>query len=299
MAMHFKDWDGKQPGDAEIDMEVLMESEELAQFYGIRLLKGKMLKEGERDAGTIVINEAAAKALGWNDPIGKKLIRPNGTGTTVIGLVKDFHTTSPTTPIKPIAFIAKGFSGFDLGKGDVLIKYREGEWPKLKKNIEKLCQKEYPENKIRLSNMEETYDNYLKSEQTLLKLLSCVAVVCILIAVFGVFSLVTLACEQRRKRNRYQESKWCNTWQHPFDIYKEYLILLLCASFLAFPVSYMIMKAWLENYVEQISIGVSMYVTIFTGIGIIITACIGWRVWKAARENPAGSSKNRIKNLII
>lgn len=71
MAMHFKDWDGKQPGDAEIDMEVLMESEELAQFYGIRLLKGKMLKEGERDAGTIVINETAAKALGWNDPIGK------------------------------------------------------------------------------------------------------------------------------------------------------------------------------------------------------------------------------------
>lgn len=47
--------------------------------------------------------------------------------------------------------------------------------------------------------MEETYDNYLKSEQTLLKLPSCVAVVCILIAVFGVFSLVTLACEQRRK----------------------------------------------------------------------------------------------------
>ena len=56
-------------------------------------------------------------------------------------MVKDFHTTSPTTPIKPIAFIAKGFSGFDLGKGDVLIKYREGEWPKLKKDIEQLCQK--------------------------------------------------------------------------------------------------------------------------------------------------------------
>ena len=287
MAMHFKDWDGKQPGDAEIDMEVLMESEELAQFYGIRLLKGKMLKEGERDAGTIVINETAAKALGWNDPIGKKLIRPNGTGTTVIGLVKDFHTTSPTTPIKPIAFIAKGFSGFDLGKGDVLIKYREGEWPKLKKDIEQLCQKEYPENKIRLSNMEETYDSYLKSEQTLLKLLSCVAVVCILIAVFGVFSLVTLACEQRRKEIAIRKVNGATLGNILSIFIKEYLILLLCASFLAFPVSYMIMKAWLENYVEQISIGVSMYVTIFTGIGIIITACIGWRVWKAARENPA------------
>lgn len=90
-----------------------------------------MLKEGESDASTIVINETAAKTLGWSDPIGKKLIRPNGTATTVIGLVKDFHTTSPTVPVKPIAFIAKGFSGFYLGKGDILIKYREGEWPKL------------------------------------------------------------------------------------------------------------------------------------------------------------------------
>ena len=124
--------------------------------------------------------------------------------------------------------------------------------------------------------MEETYDNYLKSEQTLLKLLSCVAVVCILIAVFGVFSLVTLACEQRRKEIAIRKVNGATLGNILSIFIKEYLILLLCASFLAFPVSYMIMKAWLENYVEQISIGVSMYVTIFTGIGIIITACIGW-----------------------
>ena len=135
--------------------------------------------------------------------------------------------------------------------------------------------------------MEETYDNYLKSEQTLLKLLSCVAVVCILIAVFGVFSLVTLACEQRRKEIAIRKVNGATLGNILSIFIKEYLILLLCASFLAFPVSYMIMKAWLENYVEQISIGISMYVTIFTGIGIIITACIGWRGWKAARENPA------------
>ena len=135
--------------------------------------------------------------------------------------------------------------------------------------------------------MEETYDNYLKSEQTLLKLLSCVAIVCILIAVFGVFSLVTLACEQRRKEIAIRKVNGATLGNILSIFIKEYLILLLCASFLAFPVSYMIMKAWLENYVEQISIGVSMYVTIFTGISIIITACIGWGVWKAARENPA------------
>ena len=95
--------------------------------------------------------------------------------------------------------------------------------------------------------MEETYDNYLKSEQTLLKLLSCVAVVCILIAVFGVFSLVTLACEQRRKEIAIRKVNGATLGNILSIFIKEYLILLLCASFLAFPVSYMIMKAWLEN----------------------------------------------------
>lgn len=98
-----------------------------------------MLKEGERDVGIIVINEVVVKVFGWNDLIGKKLIRFNGMGIIVIGLVKDFYMILFIIFIKFIVFIVKGFFGFDLGKGDVLIKYREGEWFKFKKDIEKLC----------------------------------------------------------------------------------------------------------------------------------------------------------------
>ena len=47
--------------------------------------------------------------------------------------------------------------------------------------------------------MEEKYDEYMKSENSLSMLLSIVAFICIAIAVFGIFSLVTLSCEQRRK----------------------------------------------------------------------------------------------------
>ena len=68
---------------------------------------------------------------------------------------------------------------------------------------------------------------------------------------------------------------------------KEYLSLLVVASILTFPVGYVLMKRWLEDYIEQTNISVWIYLVIFIGTALIITLCIGWRVWQAARQNPA------------
>ena len=43
------------------------------------------------------------------------------------------------------------------------------------------------------------YDTYLKSENLLMRLLAFVSTVCILMSAFGIFSMVTLNCERRRK----------------------------------------------------------------------------------------------------
>ena len=57
----------------------------------------------------------------------------------------------------------------------------------------------YPTTRYKFVNVEEGYEEYLKSEKVLMKLISFVSMVCILITIFGIFSLITLSCEQRRK----------------------------------------------------------------------------------------------------
>ena len=89
--------------------------------------------------------------------------------------------------------------GFSLGKGQILIKFHDGKWKELKQQIDSIFSQEYPEVRYRLFNTEEEYAGYLKSENALIKLLSFVTTVCIIIAAFGIFSLITLSCEQRRK----------------------------------------------------------------------------------------------------
>ena len=283
----FKNWDGKEDGMKSIDMLSLWNCEKIVSFYNLQLLEGKMVKPTETNK--IMINESAVKALGMSEPIGKKLYLDNR-AWTITGIIKDFHITAPTEPVQPYTLITEDIlknSGFSIGKGQILIKFHDGKWKELKNRIDSIFTYEYPEVRYKLYNTEEEYTGYLKSEDALIKLLSFIAIVCMLIAAFGIFSLVTLSCEQRRKEIAVRKVNGAAIKDILLMFVKEYMLLLIIASVIAFPVGYVLMKRWLENYVEQTVISAWIYFAIFGGIMIVIFACIGWRVWQAARQNPA------------
>lgn len=283
----FKNWDGKEDGMKSIDMLSLWNCEKIVSFYNLQLLEGEMVKPTETNK--IMINESAVKALGMSEPIGKKLYLDNR-AWTITGIIKDFHITAPTEPVPPYTLITEDIlknSGFSIGKGQILIKFHDGKLFELKNRIDSIFTYEYPEVRYKLYNTEEEYTGYLKSEDALIKLLSFIAIVCMLIAAFGIFSLVTLSCEQRRKEIAVRKVNGAAIKDILLMFVKEYMLLLIIASVIAFPVGYVLMKRWLENYVEQTVISAWIYFAIFGGIMIVIFACIGWRVWQAARQNPA------------
>lgn len=287
LSQTFTNWDGKADAVKSIDMRCLWNCEKTVSFYNLKLLAGEMVKSTETNK--IMINESAVKALGMSDPIGKKLYQQTQ-ASTIVGIIKDFHITAPTEPVQPYVLVARDIlkgMGFSIGKGQILIKFHDGKWKELKNRIDSMFSREYPEVRYRLYNTEEEYAGYLKSEDALIKLLSFVAMVCVLIAAFGIFSLITLSCEQRRKEIAVRKVNGATIRDILIMFVKEYMLLLVIAGVIAFPVGYVLMKRWLENYVEQTVISAWIYFAIFGGIMIVIFACIGWRVWQAARQNPA------------
>lgn len=287
LSQTFTNWDGKEDAVKSIDMRCLWNCEKTVSFYNLKLLAGEMVKSTETNK--IMINESAVKALGMSDPIGKKLYQQTQ-ASTIVGIIKDFHITAPTEPVQPYVLVARDIlkgMGFSIGKGQILIKFHDGKWKELKNRIDSMFTYEYPEVRYRLYNTEEEYAGYLKSEDALIKLLSFVAMVCVLIAAFGIFSLITLSCEQRRKEIAVRKVNGATIRDILIMFVKEYMLLLVIAGVIAFPVGYVLMKRWLENYVEQTVISAWIYFAIFGGIMVVIFACIGWRVWQAARQNPA------------
>lgn len=290
LSLHLEKWDEKQDSVKGCSILALGESEELARFYRLKLIAGEMLKK--EDNNKTMINESAAKALGMSNPIGKNIYLNHDKAVTIIGLIKDFHTTPPTIPVQPTMFIGEhGINGFSLGGGEILIKFHEGKWNDLKSGVDSMFSKSYPNTKYKLFKVEDVYAEYLKSETTLLKLLSFVSIVCILISAFGIFSLVTLSCEQRRKEIAIRKVNGATIKDILIIFIKEYVMFLIIASVIAFPIGYILMKQWLESYVEQTFISPWIYIAIFTGIAFVIAICIGWRVWQAAKQNPAKTIK--------
>ncbi len=58
----------------------------------------------------IILNETAVRLLGWqDDPIGKQIESPafKNQAVTVIGVVKDYHSSSLREEIAPLGFIAR------------------------------------------------------------------------------------------------------------------------------------------------------------------------------------------------
>jgi len=175
-------WDDKPAGAENINLEVMQVSPEYTSFYNFRLVAGEMLTDADPDS-FVLINESAVKSFGWHDPVGKHF-----GGRTVKGVIKNIYNFAPTIPAKPAFYFrpppkSENPDGFIVYYGsDVLFKYKEGMWKSCKEKIEQMKDKY---SFAGVCNAEEEYNHFLKSENTLIKLLSLVSAICVLICVFG------------------------------------------------------------------------------------------------------------------
>jgi ABC-type antimicrobial peptide transport system permease subunit len=279
MSIGFNDWDDKSSDEEMISLESTNISKQYAEFYGFQLIEGEMLNEDETEF-TVLINESAVKALGWEHAVGKKI-----NSYTVKGVIRNVYNSLPTIPAKP--FFYQTIQKEDERLSSVSFKYQEGKWDTCKSKMEELMREEYSGYRFDMWNMEEEYDKYLVSENALLKLLSLLSLVCVIISVFGFFSLISLSCEEKRKEIAIRKINGATMRDILAMYFKTYFALLIIGAVIAFPIGYYIMKQWLGQYIKQTSISVWIYLSIIFAMAFVIILCVGWRVYKASVENPA------------
>jgi hypothetical protein len=262
-------------------------SEQFVKYYNLEVVEGNFMDE-KGEENEVMINESLAKILGWNKSVGKLL-----NGKRVTGVVKNIYNWSPTVAVKPVCYTRptsyKDRWGNDRREDEqsyILFKYHENAWKTCRDKIRKIIADELPQISPEIYNTEEEYDEYLKSENALLAILTVVTAICVLVCIFGFVSMVSLTCEERRKEIAIRKINGA-TIKDILDIFfKEYLTLLAVGSLIAFPAGYLIMKRWLENYVVQTEMNAWVYVSILLGLIMAIVICVGGKVYKTSRENP-------------
>lgn len=279
MSFRTKVWDDKKD-DEFYNFEIMEVIPGFFNFYEMKIIQGKGFDEST-PKNEIVINEAAAKQCGWINAIGKNIYDYGNQAQTVIGVVKDFYIESPG--MQPLPIVLKKTdhtNAFDY-------KYREGTRKQTEEAIGRLLKSKNPDIYYNFSYMDDVYRNFCKSEQTLMKLLGFLSLVCVIIAIFGIFSLVTLTCEQRRKEIAIRKINGASIHSIMSIFIREYIVLLAISGFIAFPAGYIVMKPWLEQYVKQTTIDWWVYASILFFVAVCICFTILSQVWKTAHANPA------------
>jgi cell division protein FtsX len=282
LGIGISDWEDK-PKDAEyLFINGLNISEEYSKFYELELVEGEFLRDDD-DKKYVLINESAAKAFGWYKSVGKSFYN-----YVVKGVVKNIYNSAPTIAPSPLMYGHRDSNHNSL-LYSVLFKYDEGNWKTCIEKIKKIVEKEFPNRYFEYHNAEEEYNKYLKSENALLAILTAVSLVCLMVCIFGFVSMVSLTCEERRKEIAIRKINGA-TIKDILDIFfKEYLTLLAIGALIAFPLGYIIMKRWLQQYVLQTEMSAWVYLSILLALILVIILCVGGRVYKTSRENPVNA----------
>jgi putative ABC transport system permease protein len=233
-----------------------------------------------------ILNESAARRLGWTpeEAIGQTM-QLNGPGK-VSGVIKDFHFQSMRNAIQPLVLFteAQGYS--------VLVKMRGEHMTETITFLEKKWKELIPTRPFEYRFLEDDYNSLYQSEIQLGKMMNLFAAIAILLACLGLFGLSSYMVQQHMKEISIRKVLGASLLNLFRVLSGNFVKLVLIAFVIASPIAYWLMKQWVSDFVYHIDVNV--WILLAAGVLTLSIAIltVGIHGVKAALENPVKSLKS-------
>jgi putative ABC transport system permease protein len=282
------DWPGRDP-NFEAAFVRCMITMEYGRTIGWEIMAGRDYSPeiGTDSVNAILINEAAAKYMGMEDPVGRELSDIDEFGAlkwtkTIIGVVKNVIIESPYHPVPPTLYVYhKDASQFMHVRLMPSASIQEAI-PKIKDAVEKVV----PSALFDYKFIDEEYAKKFGQEQRIAKLADVFSVLAIFISCLGLFGLASFTAEQRSKEIGIRKVMGASVsiiWRM---LTKDFVILVIISSAIAVPAGYLLMNQWLEKYEYRINIPWWIFLVTCFGALLLAVATVSYQSIRAARANP-------------
>ncbi len=271
------------------DIKFVTSDYDFIPTYGVKVLAGRgFSRDFGVDTSSFIINEAAAKILGFknnNDAIGKNLGYGNITGK-LVGVINDFHFESMHQKIVPLLLFKPKNPNFF---GRISIKIGGNNIPAALSHIENTWKKFLPETPYQYTFLDENFEKLYKAEEKQKTILTIFACIAIFIACLGLFGLSAFAITQRIKEIGIRKVLGASIGSIVQLLSKDFLILVAISAVIAFPIAWYTMNNWLQDFAYRISM--PWWIFIIAGIvaAFIALVTISFQAIKAAISNPVKS----------
>ncbi len=252
----------------------------------IKLLEGRNFDPGmNSDSMAYLVNEKFVKEAGWDDALGKTISR--GGKHKIIGVVADFNFASMHKEIAPLILTMVPWKAFNYLSLRINTRDLNSLLPKIE-SAWKSADSSIPFDFFFLdARLRQAY----QTEQNFGKMFRYFGIIAIVIACLGLLGLSSFITEQRRKEVGIRKVLGASSIRIMTSYTGNFLILVLIANIIAWPLAWYVMNVWLERFAYRINIGIFVLLSAFLISSLITVITIGIQVYRAANANPVKALK--------
>jgi putative ABC transport system permease protein len=276
--------EGAAPGQ-QVTMNSLFVDHDAVTAMGLELKTGRnfSLAHPTDIMQAFILNETAVRLLGWTEsPLDKQLNLGNLPGR-VIGVVKDFHLKSLHDPIEPL-FLHLVPNPDPLHY--MAVKIRPDNVSRTLAFIEEAWRRIYPQAPFAYTFLEDDYNGLYRTDQNRGRIFLAFSVLSIIIACLGLLGLASFTAEKRTKEIGIRKVLGASVPGLVRLLNMEFIGLVLLANAAAWPIAYLAMRGWLQNFAYRTSISMGLFFLTAAAAVLIALLTVSFQSLRAASANP-------------
>jgi predicted lysophospholipase L1 biosynthesis ABC-type transport system permease subunit len=264
-----------------------MSDEDLISTLGMTVIDGRAFdSELPMDSSNYIINEAAARAMRLDDPVGTPLDMWFGKGK-IIGVVKDFHNQNFRSAIDPLIMTYAPSNAWRL-----FIKLDGANLERSLQELEKVYKKFDQVYPFTFSFLDEQFNSQYQNVITTGKLTTAFTLIGIFVSCLGLFGLASFTAERRTKELGIRKVLGATVSNLVTLLCSDFLKLVFIALAIATPLAYFLGESFLNQYAFRVEMSIWMFVAVASGIIGLAVVTVIFQSLKAAITNPTHSLRS-------
>ncbi len=282
------DWEGRDPNVNPL-VTYFGVDPDFQKTFKMELTQGESFRPATGHSMTsVIINERFAEIMGLPNVIGARLSQGNK-NLRIIGVVKDFHFTPVNRVIGPAIIYYDPAYKYIQTYRYLFVRLNPGDITATIAHIEKTVKSFNPGFPFEYRFLDDDYDVMYRGMEREMAVVRTFTMLAILISCLGLFGLAAYTAEQRTKEIGIRKVMGASVPGIVALLSKEYAKWVLVANVIAWPVSYFLMKGWLQDYHYRIGLGIPIFLLAATISIMIAQLTVSYQAVRAARSNPISS----------
>ena len=251
-------------------------------------MMGMTMKEGRapRAADEIVVNEAFAERMRWGDKALNHPLRTEGKNFKVVGILKNFHIGSYYQPQDVIMF------GYTRTFGNTVHVRLKEPFAENLRRLNKDVSEAYPDKTIDFAGLEQRILERYNPVRVFSNATILAAVTMFFVMLMGLIGYTTDEVRRRSKEIAIRKVNGAESSGILELLSKDVLYVAGPAVIIGIIASAYVNEMWMDQFAAQVPLSWPVYVLIALVILLLIVACVIWKSWRIANENPVNSIKS-------